>query len=144
MIDHSLRKEYDNGEIVVVWQPSKCIHSANCFRGLPAVFDPLKRPWVNIHGSDTENIVAQVSRCPSGALSYMRKDAEPEPERTATNSTTVEVLPKGPLLVHGDLTIITSDKTGHTKSGTTAFCRCGHSANKPYCDGSHQHAGFQG
>ena len=60
---------YSNGEVTVVWKPSRCIHSGICVRGLPQVFDPRQRPWVTIAGASTAEIVAQVSRCPSGALS---------------------------------------------------------------------------
>ena len=63
-------KKYTNGEVTVTWQPSKCIHSTICFQGLPQVFDPRKRPWVNIEGADTETIINQVKECPSGALTY--------------------------------------------------------------------------
>lgn len=62
--------KYSNGEVTVVWKPDVCIHSAICFRGLHDVFDPKKRPWININGATTERIVDQVSKCPSGALSY--------------------------------------------------------------------------
>ena len=62
-------KRYSNGEITVVWQPSLCVHSAICARGLPKVFDPRRRPWVILEGFDSETIVNQVERCPSGALS---------------------------------------------------------------------------
>ena len=65
-------KRYSNGEITVVWQPSLCIHSAICARGLPKVFDPRRRPWIVLDGFDTETIVNQVERCPSGALSVER------------------------------------------------------------------------
>jgi len=65
-----LIREYTNGGITVVWQPDLCIHSTCCFIDLPEVFDPEKRPWVNPHGASTEKIIAQVERCPSGALSY--------------------------------------------------------------------------
>lgn len=73
------QKEYTNGEVTVVWKPEMCIHSALCFKGLPEVFDPRKRPWVNTQGATTGAIVEQVKKCPSGALSYymnleMRKD----------------------------------------------------------------------
>ena len=66
----SLEKKYTNGEVTVVWQPEKCIHSTNCWKGLPSVFDPKARPWINTHGADTAGIIAQVKKCPSGALTY--------------------------------------------------------------------------
>ncbi|SMO73371.1 (4Fe-4S)-binding protein [Solitalea koreensis] len=65
-----VHKEYTNGEVTVVWQSGKCVHSAICFHGLPSVFDPRKKPWVTPEGADTKTIVEQVKRCPSGALSY--------------------------------------------------------------------------
>ena len=45
-------KRYSNGEITVVWQPSLCVHSGICARGLPKVFDPRRRPWVILDGFD--------------------------------------------------------------------------------------------
>ncbi|MFC2088299.1 (4Fe-4S)-binding protein [Calditrichota bacterium] len=63
-------RKYSNQEVTVKWEPAKCIHSQICFRGLPEVFDPNVRPWINIQGSSTENIVSQVKACPSGALTY--------------------------------------------------------------------------
>jgi uncharacterized Fe-S cluster protein YjdI len=62
-------KKYSNGEVTVIWTPSLCEHSGICFRGLPQVFDPRKRPWVAIGGSPTQSIISQVKKCPSGALS---------------------------------------------------------------------------
>ena len=69
-------KRYTNGEVTVIWQPAKCIHSTICFRGLPEVFDPGKRPWVNAQGASTERIVDQINQCPSGALSYYMNSEE--------------------------------------------------------------------
>lgn len=65
-------KRYTNGEVTVIWQPSLCVHSAICFQGLPAVFDPRRRPWVVLTGHATDAIVTQVESCPSGALSVER------------------------------------------------------------------------
>lgn len=65
-------KEYTNGEVTVVWKQELCIHSANCVRGLPSVFNSKARPWINIEGADSESIMAQVQKCPSGALSYYK------------------------------------------------------------------------
>ena len=66
-------KRYTNGEVTVVWQPALCRHSGICARGLPAVFAPRRRPWIELQHADTPTIVAQVGRCPSGALSIEPK-----------------------------------------------------------------------
>jgi uncharacterized Fe-S cluster protein YjdI len=71
-------KRYTNGEVTVIWQPSLCVHSAICFRGMPAVFDPRRRPWVVLDGQSTDAIIQQVEECPSGALSFERVSAKPE------------------------------------------------------------------
>ncbi|EPG66977.1 (4Fe-4S)-binding protein [Leptospira wolffii] len=65
-------KKYTNGEITVIWKPDVCIHSAICFRGLPAVFHPKKIPWVRLGETPSERIMDQIDRCPSGALSYIK------------------------------------------------------------------------
>ena len=62
--------KYSNGEVTIVWQPGLCIHSGRCFHGLPEVFKPKEKPWITPEGSTTEKIIAQVKRCPSGALSF--------------------------------------------------------------------------
>ena len=64
-----ITKKYTNGEITIVWKPSKCVHSIICFRGLPEVFDPRVRPWIRMENSTTDAMIVQVARCPSGALS---------------------------------------------------------------------------
>ena len=138
-----ITKHYTNGEVTVVWKPDVCIHSRLCWTQLAEVFDPRKRPWVNMEGADTQRIIDQVSKCPSGALSYFRNDAAaPAPEVTAESI--VEVVPNGPLLVYGNLTLKFADGREENKSKVTAFCRCGQSNNKPFCDGSHVGAGFSG
>ncbi len=61
-------RTYTNGEITVEWRPELCIHCEACFHGLPEVFDPNKRPWVNMAGARSEDIKQQVAQCPSAAL----------------------------------------------------------------------------
>ncbi|MNY58218.1 Iron-binding zinc finger CDGSH type [compost metagenome] len=56
----------------------------------------------------------------------------------------VEVLKNGPLLIYGTLKVRDRDGNESIKNKTTAFCRCGGSHNKPYCDGSHVKNGFEG
>jgi len=64
---------YINGEITVVWKPDVCIHSGICFKGLPQVFDPRRKPWIDISKTDSLRIIEQVKNCPSGALSIAGK-----------------------------------------------------------------------
>jgi uncharacterized Fe-S cluster protein YjdI len=67
-----MEKRYTNGEITVVWKPDICVHSGICARGLPLVFNPKRRPWIEMQHSDTATIEKQVAACPSGALSIER------------------------------------------------------------------------
>ena len=135
-------KEYANEEVTIVWEPEKCIHSAICAKGLPRVFRPKDRPWVKIDEASTEAIINQVKACPSGALSFYM-NAEDD-NTTETLETKVEVLENGPLLVYGTLHVTHKNGEQETKNKTTAFCRCGHSQNKPFCDGAHVKESFKG
>ena len=144
-----MTKRYSNGEITVVWQPDLCAHSTICFQGLPAVFDPRVRPWVRIEGASSDAIVRQVEACPSGALSWERAAAPPAsdaPAAATPSAAVVQILarPNGPLIVHGTLTVTLPDGRVVERPKVASFCRCGHSANKPFCDGSHARVGFVG
>ena len=137
----SKTKEYTNGETTIVWEAEKCIHSAICVKGLPHVFQPKDRPWIKIDAATTDELVNQVKQCPSGALSYYMNDKS---DKSSTSlETKVEVLENGPLLVYGTLNVSHKDGTKETKNRTTAFCRCGASNNKPYCDGQHNDINFK-
>ena len=140
-------KKYTNGEVTIVWKPSVCIHSRICWSaatGLPAVFNPAVRPWVNPEAAPTERIIEQVKKCPSGALSYFLNSETGAVAGDVESKSLIEVTPNGPLLVHGNIVVKNREGSEAQKSQVTAFCRCGQSGNKPYCDGSHQRAGFEG
>lgn len=141
-----IAKEYSNGEVTVVWKPGVCMHSTLCFQGLPEVFDPNMRPWINARGADTRRIVEQVKKCPSGALSFYYNGEGPASEKLPSGGEEriIEVLPNGPLMVHGLLAVKHPDGSITQKEKKTAFCRCGASGNKPFCDGSHRRVGFEG
>jgi uncharacterized Fe-S cluster protein YjdI len=139
-------KHYSNGEITIVWKPSVCIHSTRCWKGeegLLDVFNPREKPWIKPQGADTQRIINQIKKCPSGALSYTMNDAVEKPEEVSAE-TIIETAPNGPLMVYGNITI--KDKEGNPtqRHKVTAFCRCGASANKPFCDGTHAKIGFVG
>lgn len=63
-------KTYINGELTIVWKPGKCTHSGVCVRTLPQVYNPKAKPWITIENASTEELKAQIAKCPSGALSY--------------------------------------------------------------------------
>ncbi len=142
--------KYTNNEVTVVWKPKVCIHSTICWKGLIEVFNPKEKPWVKINGAATEQIIEQVKKCPSSALSYyFNKEitAENPPEKKAvesTGSTKIDVSPNGPYVIKTTCLIVHTDGKEEIKTGTVALCRCGASANKPFCDGSHQKIGFEG
>jgi len=64
----------------VTFDPTLCIHSGNCVRGLPAVFDVGRRRWVRPEAATADQVAAQIARCPSGALKSYRP-GETVPER---------------------------------------------------------------
>ena len=61
---------YETAEITVTFDPNICIHSGECLRGLPAVFDVRRRDWVRPYAAPATEVAAQVRRCPSGALQF--------------------------------------------------------------------------
>jgi uncharacterized Fe-S cluster protein YjdI len=67
-----VRKTYIGTEVDVSFDPEVCIHSANCVRGQPAVFDASRKPWIAPDAAPADDVVAQVLRCPSGALKFER------------------------------------------------------------------------
>lgn len=63
--------EYSNDEITVRWSKSTCKHIGNCVHGSPSVFKPKDRPWVQLEGASTDEIIDTIKTCPSGALTYI-------------------------------------------------------------------------
>ncbi len=136
-----VERRYANDQIEVTWEPAFCIHVAECLRGLPGVFDNQRRPWIVVDNGSPGEIGDVIQRCPTGALHFRRLDGgpqEPVPEET-----TVQERPNGPLFVRGNVRIFDQDHTPVRQDTRVALCRCGASANKPFCDGSHRRIGFR-
>jgi uncharacterized Fe-S cluster protein YjdI len=141
-ISGEIIKEYSNGELTVIWKPKSCIHAAECVKQLPNVYNPNAKPWITIENATTDALKSQIDACPSGALTYKLNNVEKSIKMGAT--TKIDVLENGPLLVHGTMEVTNSNGEKEIKEKTTAFCRCGVSQNKPYCDGAHKKAEFKG
>lgn len=146
MDKNDIKKEYSNDEITIVWEAAKCIHSTRCWNdkmGLSAVFNPRERPWIKPDGAPSDTIMTHINNCPSGALSYYKNNPEDKSPEVHVEQI-VEVAQNGPLLVFGNIVVKDKDGNETKKNNVTAFCRCGQSNNKPYCDGTHVKVGFKG
>lgn len=138
-------RDYTNGEITVHWRPAECIHATICYTRLRNVFDPARRPWVNMEGDTTEKIIEIVKQCPTKALTFNwnnqnkdeNEEAEKKPELNESPATKIQLIDDGPMIVTGDFEIVNSEGETLGKSDITTLCRCGHSKNMPYCDGTH-------
>ncbi|MCH7586880.1 MAG: CDGSH iron-sulfur domain-containing protein [Chloroflexi bacterium] len=132
---------YMSEAIDVTFDAKRCIHAAECVRGLPAVFDRNKRPWAQPGNAPADDVAMVVGRCPTGALHFERNDGgEAEP---IAGENTIKLVEDGPLYVRGNVEIRTVSGETVSKETRLALCRCGASANKPYCDNSHLRIEFQ-
>jgi uncharacterized Fe-S cluster protein YjdI len=124
--------------ITVSWSKRRCIHVAECVRGLPEVFKPGSVPWIEPAQASADRVAEVVCRCPTGALHYERHDggaAEPVP---AMN--TVVPDPDGPFYLSGDVEVVAQDGVAVVRDTRVALCRCGATKHRPFCDGSHWRA----
>jgi CDGSH-type Zn-finger protein/uncharacterized Fe-S cluster protein YjdI len=132
---------YDGEEADVQWDGRLCIHVGECGRANNNLFVGGRQPWCQPDRVSVEEVADVVARCPSGALTYTRKDGGPE--EVADGENVVSVMYNGPLYIRGELEVdgAADDMTG--VRFRAALCRCGQSKSKPFCDNSHESAGFR-
>jgi hypothetical protein len=112
-----------------------------CIRALPHVFDPRRRPWVDIDAANADAIADAVLKCPTGALHYERTDGGPaEP---VSQEVTVVAVKDGPYLITGPVQIKSIDGDIIREDSRVALCRCGQSKHLPFCDNTHRAIGFK-
>jgi uncharacterized Fe-S cluster protein YjdI len=66
--------EFTNGEITVTFAPKKCIHAERCAKELSDVFRTSVIPWIDMDGANTQRIIKQIKKCPSGALNFCHNE----------------------------------------------------------------------
>ncbi len=66
------KKLYSTAEVEVSWEPELCIHSGKCVQGSVRVFNPRRRPWIELEHENAERLLTIVANCPSGALKARR------------------------------------------------------------------------
>lgn len=132
---------YSGKRIEVSYDVNRCIHARECVRGLPDVFDPDKRPWIEPDKADVDDLADVIMECPTGALQFERTDGGPD--EPIPDENVITVVPDGPLYLRGDIEIVTVDGTALLEDTRVALCRCGASENKPLCDNSHVDIDFE-
>ena len=131
------QKEYTHDGFTIIWKPEKCIHSGVCVKKLPKVYHPKEKPWITMENASERELREQIDACPSGALSYKGFSSNKE------SGVSIELMKNGPMMIIGACELTQKDGTKQNLSGTNAFCRCGASKNKPFCDGSHTKIDFK-
>ena len=71
MAKHRLQTYQAKG-VEVTFDPDVCRHTGICVRGLPLVFDVKRQRWIRPENASPDEVMAQVARCPSGALQARR------------------------------------------------------------------------
>jgi CDGSH-type Zn-finger protein/ferredoxin len=124
--------------IVVRDDRSICVHAGFCGTAATNV-------WKMVGRSEATDVrsqmLAMIERCPSGALTYRFEGSSHDNEPDL--ATQVAVMPDGPLLVTGGVTVTRADGAGMETRNRVTLCRCGQSENKPLCDGTHKKVGFR-
>lgn len=122
--------------MVVRFEARRCIHARHCVLGRPDVFIPnTPGEWIHSDAASTETVAALAQACPSGALGYRRLDGGEQEQAPPVN--VFRVRENGPLAFHADVQL-----PNEAPRFRATLCRCGASAAKPFCDGSHVRAGF--
>ncbi len=134
-------KVYKGQGVAVQFNAARCIHAAECVHGLPGVFDPQARPWIQPGKATADEVVAVVARCPTGALQARYDDGRAAEAVPARNE--LRMVADGPHHLRGDIEIRDASGKAIARETRMALCRCGASGNKPYCDNSHVGSGFK-
>jgi len=122
--------------ITIHFDPARCIHSRLCVLSAPTVFlANVEGPWLHPENDHPEHLAHVAMSCPSGAITYSRRDDGPEEPAPPVNY--LFIRENGPYAVRARLEI-----DGQAPMLRATLCRCGHSRNKPFCDNSHIEAGF--
>ena len=126
-----------SAKIFIQDEHSICVHSGFCK-------DRISDIWKMRHDSEDPQVLARIidkiDNCPSGALAYaLEEDGEIiEPDLPME----IVVIPDGPLWVSGGIPVERGDGQPLETRNRVTLCRCGASAIKPLCDGSHKEIGF--
>ena len=133
------REDYEGEEVTIHDNRGICAHAGFCTKKLSSVFRMKQEPWIDPDGAPTEEVIAAIKSCPSGALSYsidgvMQQDHGGDPM--------IFIAPNGPYAVKGGVELMDVTWGEGASRELYDMCRCGQSKNKPFCDGAHWNTKF--
>jgi len=140
MSDEQTCVDFPGEEIDVRWDGRLCIHVGECGKAKGDLFVGGREPWCLPDAVTKAEVREVVERCPSGALTYRDRSGEPESPPTENR---LMIASDGPYYLTGDIQIENAPDDMPGVRTRAAICRCGASKNKPFCDGSHEGAGFR-
>jgi CDGSH-type Zn-finger protein len=129
---------YRGGDLTLFDDRTLCTRAGYCgdrFRNVWAMIADAADPEV------AERIRHMSRLCPSGRIATQPDGAEERDEPAFAAS--IGVIRNGPLWVRGGISVVASDGEPYEIRNRLTLCRCGHSENKPFCDGSHEDVGFR-
>lgn len=166
-MSRSAKRVYHNEKLAVYWDAALCTHAGICFTEMPRVFNPRKRPWINLDGANAEMVVEVVNACPTRALTFRWSDPEVNEQETSPKLRTsgeleldkrdmangtlenkeivpakFKVMRNGPIVVTGDFIVLDSEGKQFKDMKMISLCRCGSSHEFPFCDGRHFNVQF--
>jgi CDGSH-type Zn-finger protein/ferredoxin len=127
-------KDFQGPKITVHFNRSICSGAAQCVRNLPAVFRSSGEDWIRPEKAPVDQVIATVRKCPSGALTYT-VDGRTEIKQEAKVG--IRVVKNGPYEIKGPVEFDAPRWSANASRSNFALCRCGKSANAPFCDYSH-------
>ena len=136
--DH--QDEYAGTDVTVYDNRGTCSHAGFCTDNLPRVWRSGVEPWVDANAAPADDVTRVIRMCPSGALSYARGR---DRETVFRDTPEIQTSRNGPYWVRGGVVLEGVEYGEGASREHYALCRCGHSGNKPFCDGSHWYAGFK-
>jgi CDGSH-type Zn-finger protein len=127
-----------DGPVVLTDDTSLCARARFCIR---ADTDAWALAFETADPERRELLIRIVEHCPSGRLAYQVPPDDQLVEAEMTPE--IAVIQDGPFWVRGGIPIEASDGFEYEVRQRVTLCRCGHSRNKPFCDGSHVTVGFR-
>lgn len=126
--------------ITVHFNRSVCSGAGACVRGLPAVFVSGARDWIRPAEASVAEVIDTVRQCPSGALTYTLEGKTMVREETDVS---VRIVKNGPYEITGPVEFEAPKWSENASRTCFALCRCGKSANAPFCDYTHGEEGWE-